>query len=136
MSCKTPILRAVFDNPTVQTVDAGGVIQLPDVTTNECCSAPVNGGLVTIRKNGTYEIHFNCTLVATAAGPVEVQMYRNGAAVPGAHALGTAAAIGDNVSLAFTALVSVDCCCSTTFDFRCIDATSVRVANLTLEGVN
>ena len=134
MSCKTPIIRAVFDSPTVQAVDALGIINLPEVTTNECCSNPVTGGVITLRTNGTYEIHFNCSLVATAAGPVEVQMYRNGSPVPGAHALGTAAAIGDNVNIAFTALASVDCC-STTIDFRAIDATSVRVANATIEEV-
>lgn len=137
MSCKTPILRAVFDSPTVQNVDADGIIQFANVTTNECCNnGIVNGGTITLRDTGNYEVHFNTTLVATAAGPVEVQMYRNGTPVPGAHALGTAAAVGDNVSLAFTGLVSIDCCCATTIDFRAIDATSVRVANVTLEAVN
>lgn len=133
--CKTAILRALFDNPTVQTVEAGGIIQLPDVTSNECCQAPVTGGVVSIRRDGTYEVHFNATLVATVAGPVEVQMYRNGTPVPGAHALGTAAAVGDNVPLSFTALTTVDCCCAQSIDFRCIDATTVRVANVTLEAV-
>lgn len=134
MSCKTPILRAVFDSTTVQDVAANGIIQYSSVTSNSCCNSPVNAGVITLRDNGTYEVHFNVTLVATAAGPVEVQMYRNGTPVPGAHALGTAAAIGDNVNMAFTALVSVDCC-ATTLDFRAIDATSVRVANVTLEEV-
>lgn len=135
MSCKTPILRALFDSPTVQTVDANGIIQLPDVTSNECCSDQVTGGSIMLRNKGTYEVHFNCTLVGTAAGAVEVQMYRNGSPIPGAHALGTATAVGDNVPLSFTALTTVDCCAQT-IDFRCIDATTVRVANVTIERVD
>lgn len=137
MSNKTSILRAVFDNPTVQNVDAGGIIQFPDVTVNECCITPVNGGIITLRNNSkcntNVDVQFNCTLVATAAGAVEVQMYRNGAPVPGAHALGTAAAIGDNIPLSFSTVITADCC-NETIDFRCINATSVRVANAILEG--
>lgn len=136
MSCKTPILRAVFDNPTAQTVAADGLIQLPNVTTNECCSSPVNGGTITIRQAGTYEVHFNATVEATATGTQEIQMYRNGSPVPGAHGLETAAAVGDFANIAFTGLITVDCCCGDTISFRCPTATSIRVANVTLEAVN
>lgn len=135
MSCKTPILRAVFDSPTVQAVDADGIIQFPDVTTNQCCGSPVTGGVIALNQCGDYEVHFNASVVATAAGQIEVQMFKNGTPVPGAHAFGTAAAVGDNVSLSFTGLVSVDCC-EKDITFRPTTATSIRVANVTLEEVN
>lgn len=137
MSCKTPIFRAVFDSTTVQNVAADGLIQFPNVTSNECCNEnQVNAGTITLTTNGTYEIHFNASLVATAAGTQEVQMYRNGSPVPGAHAIATAAAIGDTVALGFTALVTVNCCCGDTISFRCPTATSVRIANVTFETIH
>ena len=136
MSCKTPILRAVYDSPTAQAVAADGLIQFTSETSNSCCRDWLNQGTITLKQNGTYEIHFNATAVATAAGPVEVQMYRNGTPVPGAHAYGTAAAVGDFVPLSFTALATVDCCCGDTISFRAITATSFNVANVTLEAVN
>lgn len=135
MSCKTPILRAVFDSPTVQAVDADGIINLPEVTSNTEC-ATSTGGTITLRTPGTYEIHLNVTAVATAAGAVEVQMFRNGTAVPGAHAIGTAAAVGDNVPLSFTGLATIECCGSESISFHAVTATSIRVANATIEEVN
>lgn len=136
MSCKTPILRAVYDSPTAQTVASDGLIQFTSETSNSCCRDWLNQGTITLKQNGTYEIHFNATAVATAAGTIEVQMYRNGNVVPGAHAYGTAAAIGDFVPMAFTGLCTVDCCCGDTISFRAINATSFNVANVTLEAVN
>lgn len=135
MACKTPIFRAIFDSPTVQAVDADGIINLPEVTSNSKC-ATATGGTITLRNPGTYEVHFNVTAVATAAGPVEIQMFRNGTAVPGAHTIGTAAAVGDNVSLSFTALATIECCGSESLSFHAVTATSIRVANATLEQVN
>lgn len=125
----------MFDSPTVQAVDANGTIDLPEVTSNSRC-ATENGGTIALREKGTYEVHFNVTAIATAVGPVEIQMYRNGSPVPGAHAIAQAAAVGDNVNMAFTGLVTVECCGSDTISFRAITATSIRVANVTLEKVN
>lgn len=136
MSCKTPIFRAVYDSAAVQPVAADGLILFNSTTSNQCCKDMYNEGTITIKQSGTYEIHFNATLAATAAGTQEVQMYRNGNPVPGAHGLETAAAIGDFANIAFTALVTVDCCCGDTISFRCPEATSIRVANVTLEEVH
>lgn len=47
---------------------------------------------------GVYEVLANFTYVATVAGVQETQMFRNGNAVPGAHALDTVATVGDDVS--------------------------------------
>lgn len=134
MSCKAKIARAVFDSPTVQAVDAGGVINLPEVTKNTRC-VNVTGGAMAVRNGGTYNVHANITAVATAAGVLEFQLYRNGTPVPGAHALVTAAAVGDNVSVAFFTPLTVECCGSTTIDLRSATATTIRVANITLEQV-
>lgn len=133
MSCKV-IAHAVFDSATVQTVAAGGVVNLPEVTKNTRC-VTVTGGAMAVRGGGTYNVHVNVTATATAAGAQEFQLYRNGTPVPGAHAIATAAAVGDNVAVAFDAPISVECCGSTTIDLRSATATSIRIASITLEQV-
>lgn len=61
----------------------------------------------------------------------ETQMLRNGNAVPGAHALDTVATVGDDVSQAFHAIVTVPKNAPTaTLNFKSANATSVRVANV------
>ena len=80
---------------------------------------------------GVYEVLANFTYVATVAGVQETQMFRNGNAVPGAHALDTVATVGDNVSQAFHAIVTVPKNAPTaTLNFKSANATSVRVANV------
>lgn len=61
----------------------------------------------------------------------ETQMFRNGNAVPGAHTLDTVATVGDDVSQAFHAIVTVPKNAPTaTLNFKSANATSVRVANV------
>lgn len=135
MSCNTPILRGVFDSTTLQNVVANGNINFPDVTSTGTCNS-ISGGVVTLRTPGTYIVHFNATVSATAIGAQEIQMIRNGSPVPGAHAIETAAAASDLASLAFTALVTVVDGNATTISFRSTTAVNIRVANVTIEKVN
>lgn len=134
MSCKTPIFRAVYDSPTLQAVDADGTIVFADATSNTGCISQ-NNGTISIRQAGNYKFSFNVTFQPTAAGPVEVQLYRNGSPVPGAHAIDVAAAAADNVSLAASAVASVECCNTDTFSLRVVQAGNVRIANIIIEGV-
>ena len=99
-NCKKKALgRFSFDNATVQEVAANGTIQLPLSTDNTSCIES-NGGDVTIRGAGTYAISVNVTTIATAAGIEEIQLYRDGTSIPGAHAQQSAAAVGDASSMA------------------------------------
>lgn len=69
--------------------------------------------------------------VRFVSGIEEAKMFRNGNAVPGAHALDTVATVGDNVSQAFHAIVTVPKNAPTaTLNFKSANATSVRVANV------
>lgn len=80
---------------------------------------------------GVYEILADFTYTATVSGVQETQMFRNGNAVPGAHALDTVATVGDDVSQAFHAIVTVPKNTPTaTLNFKSANATSVRVANV------
>lgn len=63
--------------------------------------------------------------------PLETQAYRNGNALPGAHAIDTATTIGNLTSQAFTAIVTVPKNAPVaTINFKVADATSVRIANV------
>lgn len=133
MSCNTPIFRGVFDSATLQNVAANGIINLPEITTTSSNCVSASGGVVTIRKPGTYMVHVNVTVSAAAAGEQEIQLLRNGTPVAGAHALETAAAVGDLASMAFAVPITVSCGSSTTLAIRTVPAANIRVANMSLE---
>ena len=129
MGIKT-IGRFVFDNVTPSAIAANDTVPLPTATTsNNCVSC--DGNNVSINRSGVYEISANFTYTATATGLQETQLYRNGNAVPGAHSIDTVATVGDDVSQAFNAVVTVPRNSPTaTLNFRSTNATSVRVANV------
>ena len=57
--------------------------------------------------------------------------YRNGNALPAAHAIDTGAAASNLVSQAFSALVTVPCNApQATINVKALSATSVRIANI------
>lgn len=128
MGVKT-IGRFVFDNATPSEISAGGNVPLPTSTTsNDCVSC--DGSSITINRSGVYEVMANFTYVATVAGTQETQMYRNGNAVPGAHAIDTTAAVGDDTSQSMSAVLTVPRNAPmTTLNFKSVNATSVRIAN-------
>lgn len=127
MSCKT-IGRFVYDSATVTAVDAGG--NIPFASTTATPDVLCDGETITITKGGVYYVEFNATFVATATGELETQLYRNGNAVPGAHAYSTAVADGDYVAQAYATVITVPKCGQTAVNVRAIDATEVTVANL------
>lgn len=120
--------RFVFDSATAQAVAAGG--NLPLATATATRGLTCDGEAVTIDQAGTYLIEASATLAATEAGAVETQLYRNGSAVAGAHAYGTAEAEGDYVPQAYAAVVTVPRCGQAVVGIRAVDATSVVVAEL------
>lgn len=121
--------RFTFDNATVQTVPAGGNVQFSNITvSNDCITC--DGTNITINKGGLYIIDVNVTSVATAAGNIETQLFRNGNAVPGAHAIDGPAAVGNIITQAFSTPITVDCCSGTTINLRELVATTVRIANI------
>ena len=129
MLCKI-LGRFVYDNATASAVTTGGNILLPNSTVTSSCVS-CDGSNITISRGGTYLIVADFTFAATATGAQETQMYRNGNAVLGAHAINTVAAIGDYVSQSFSTLVTVPKNAPlTTLNFKSADAASVRVANV------
>lgn len=131
MACNTPVFRAVFDSTTLQAVEANGLINFTEFTSNAKCNTG-SGATITLRNPGTYIVHFNATVSATAAGAQEIQMLRNGSPVAGAHAIETAAAVGDLASMAFATPITVTNGNPTTISFRATNATNIRIANAVL----
>lgn len=131
MGCKT-IGRFTFDSATVVDLPANGLIQFPNKTISTRCISS-DGTNITLRSPGAYLVLFNATFVATAAGPIESQGYRNGNAMPGMHAIDTAAAVGDNVSQAYAQPITVGRNSGeVTLNFRVSQAVSERIASVTV----
>ena len=120
--------RFVYDSATASAVDAGGNLPFPSATTAGCLSC--DGETVTISQAGVYLVDVNATLAATEAGTVETQLYRNGNAVPGAHAYSTAAAEGDFEAQALSTVLSVPRYGQATVNVKAVEAVDVVVANL------
>lgn len=131
MSCNKKLARGTFDSATVAAVGENGTLPVTSFTTNSKCIENDNG-VITVRGGGTYEVMVNVTTIATAAGVEEIQLYRNGTPVPGAHAFGTAAAVGDNVPMSFSTPITVECCGNTVLTVRSTPATSIRVYQINL----
>lgn len=129
MGIKT-VGRFTYDSATAITLAAGDTIPVPNSTvSNKCVSC--DGKNITINNSGLYQIVANFTFAATAEGPIEIQMYRNGNALPAAHAIDTGAAASNLVSQAFSALVTVPCNApQATINVKALSATSVRIANI------
>ena len=125
LGSKALLMDKEKDRFCLKETDVTGV----STVSNNCISC--DGSNITINRCGVYEVLANFTYVATVAGVQETQMFRNGNAVPGAHALDTVATVGDNVSQAFHAIVTVPKNAPTaTLNFESANATSVRVANV------
>lgn len=122
--------RFVYDSSTVAAVDAGGSVPFPTATAT--CNVTGDGTTVTITQAGVFEVGVNLTLVATSTDTVEAQLYRNGTAVPGAHAYATPAASGDYVPLSFSTVITIPRCNQAVLSVGCATATSVTVSNLVI----
>ena len=109
MSCKSAIYTA---NTGAQAVAVGGTISLGSIIRRFGCGVNLNGNGIVIDREGYYDVAASVTVAATAAGAVTVTLLRDGVAVPGATATGTAAAAGDSVNLSIDALVRQAGCCA------------------------
>ena len=97
-------------NTTTSNVTANGTIPLGSVLRRFGCNCRLNGNKVEVEGTGYYTVTGTVTLQPEAAGAVSVALYENNVAVPSAVATGTAAAIGDDVTLTIVTTVRETCC--------------------------
>ena len=86
-------------NTTASDVAVNGTIPLGSVLRRFGCNCRLNGNKIEIEGAGYYTIEGTVTVQPAAAGAVSIALYENNVAVPSAVATGTAAAIGDDVTL-------------------------------------
>ena len=103
-----------------QTVAENSIIGLGAVQRRFGCNCRLSGNAVELSGEGYYTIECNVTAAPTAAGPVTVALFENGAQIPGAIAYGTAAAAGDQVTLPIQATVRQGCCCDSADQITCV----------------
>lgn len=127
--------RFVYDSTTAQAVAAGGNIVFSTATTSNNCLVNAGQGVIRIERPGLYNVFFNATLQATAAGAVNVGLQHNGAVVAGASSGVSLAAAGDFGSVAFATPVTVRCCMNDTLAFVSDAASSYTVACAVVEKV-
>lgn len=126
MSCGIKA-RYNYDSENLVPIAAGTSLQFASGTSTSSCIS-CDGTNIIFKKPGTYTVMFNATLVASAEGTNEVQLYRNGVAVPGAHAVASAVASGDYMPISFNSLITVPCT-GTSISFQALDATQERIAS-------
>lgn len=129
MGCRT-IGRFVYDSTTTASVAAGGNIPYTSTTVSNRC-IQCDGQNITIERAGVYSVMVNVTAVAPATGSMELQLYRNGMAIPGAHAVETIATADDAVSVAFNAVITVPASAPlVTLNVRTTTANAIQIANV------
>lgn len=80
-----------------------------------CTATKPSAATVNLNSAGIYRVSFDASAIATVAGNLEVQLYRNGVPLPQATATNTGA-VTDSEMLTFEALVQVpynntcECC--------------------------
>lgn len=114
---------------------AGGNIAFSNATIAGGCLADVGQGVIRIERPGIYNVAFNATLQATAAGAVNIRAYHNGTPIAGAAGGVTLAAVGDAGSVAFATPVTVKCCADDALTFAVDAATAYTVATAVVEKV-
>lgn len=97
-------------NTTPAAVAVNGIIPLGSVLRRFGCNCRLNGNNIEVEGTGYYTVEGTVTVQPAAAGAVSVALFENNVAVPSAVATGTAAAIGDDVTLPISTTVRETCC--------------------------
>lgn len=100
------MLEAYSKNQTIPATS--GVIPFNSVTLKKGCTAELTGtNTIQLNKCGVYEVLFNATALATAAGNITVSMTKNGVTQPQATRTITGATVATSVNVPISTLVQV-----------------------------
>ena len=123
-------IYTVMTTPTA--VDVGGVLPLGSTYHRFGQNIFQNGDSISVRGEGYYEVNASITVVATAAGTISVTLYRDGVPVPGAVAVETKGAAGDDANLSITAMIRNQCCRESSNLTLVLGGTDATVSNVAL----
>ena len=74
------------NSATQTTTENGTTVSFPNIVRRYGCNLDVSGGNVVATGTGYYDIDVNLTIVGTATGTADVQVYSNGTPIPYATA--------------------------------------------------
>ena len=118
-----------------QTIATDGVLPFNSVTLKKGCNVELSGvSSIQLNRCGVYDISFNITATASAAGDVVIQMTKNGTVQPQATRTITGATTATSVDIPITTRVQVtennsNCCCSSPTVVQFINAGVAVTAN-------
>lgn len=98
-------------NTSTPAISAGGIIPVGNTVRRFGCNLRQDGNVITLCGQGYYLVNISTTVSPTAAGPVTLTAQKDGVAIIGATASGTAAAAADAVNLVVTCIVRNACGC-------------------------
>ena len=98
-------------NQSSQTVAANSIIDLGSVIRRFGCNLRLNGNAIEVDGAGYYTIDCNVTLAPTAAGNVQVAIYKNGVPLTGATATGSVSTAGNPVTIPIQTTIREGCNC-------------------------
>lgn len=120
-------------NNTVQDVADGGIINLGTIIRRFGRNLNLAGSGIQVAGEGYYDIKVSLIVSPSAAGDVTVTAYKDGVAIPGMVATGSAAAAGDFITLPLVGVIREGCyCCdslsSLTFVLSGLNASVTNIA--------
>ena len=98
-------------NQSSQVVADNSIINLGSVIRRFGCNLRLNGNAVEVDGAGYYTIDCNVTLAPTAAGNVQVAIYKNGVPLTGATATGSVSTAGNPITLPIQTTIREGCNC-------------------------
>lgn len=111
-------------------VDANGDIPLNNSNFSKGCTATHSApATIELNKKGVYRVAVNASVTPAAAGPVGIQLVKNGIVSAPAQSIATGA-VGSTATLGFETLVQVPfdntcCCASSPTNLQLINPTTV-----------
>ena len=98
-------------NQSTQSASVNGIIDLGSVIRRFGCNLRLNGNAIEVEGAGYYTIDANVTIAPTAAGNVQVAIFKNGVQLTGAIATGSVSTAGNPITLPIQTTIREGCNC-------------------------
>ena len=122
-------------NNTNQTLTANATVGLGVVTRRFGENLRLEGNAIRECGTGYYKYCISITTAPIAEGEITVTAYKDGVAIPGATASGTAAAAGDFVNLSLVFITRENCaCCDDISNITVVTSEATNITNVALAG--
>lgn len=120
MACNS----AIYTVNSNANVAANGTIPFGSIIRRFGQSVQLDGSDITVCGQGYYDVDCSVTLLPVAAGNIGIQLYADGAPVPGANAQGVGVAASP-LNLSITSLVRQKCCGASSLSLKLVTPTGV-----------